>query len=199
MKLKMLLTLLPFIIGCKLIESATSTSLPGWSADARELFVDETAFPEGWFAHLFQETGVDPRANHVARRFSDGVSSGIVLQSIWRSYSVEDAQQHYNELRSSMFRPRLPPEELVAPWVPPAEVQLREDLAADEYYLACGWEESAYCRFLARYRNYVTFLELDREATLDDHRSEGLTYQEITTVLNAVDMKFEQVLDSYTP
>lgn len=202
MKLKMLLTFLPLIVGCNLIESATSTPLPGWHDDVRDLFVEETAFPTDWRAHLYQETGVDPNANHVHRRFSSDSSIDpgprIVSQDIWRGYTVEDAEEKYAELRSSVFRPRLPPEEMVAAWLPPPEVELR-DLVADEFYFACGWEEWASCRFLARYHNYVTFLRLDREASLDDHRSGGLTYQEIATVLNAVDMKFEQVLDSYTP
>jgi hypothetical protein len=185
--------------GCQTFGLATPTPLPGWSADTRELFVDEAAFPDGWYAYLYQEANVHPEANQVSRRFSDGVSSGGVSQGIWRSYTVENAEKHYRELESLILKSSLTPEEAIAPWLPPTEIEFQEYLIADEYSLVCGWDEWAYCRFLARYRNYVTFLTLDREAMMDDRRSEGLTYQEITVIIEAVDMKFEQVLHSYTP
>lgn len=174
--------------------ATTPTPLPGWYDDARQLFVEESAFPPGWQAHLFQETDVHPRANHVHRRYGNPPSVGIVSQDIWRAYTVADAEEKYTELRQSQFQPRLPAEEMVAPWEPPDEIAF-QSIVADEYYLACGWEEWASCQYLARYRNYVTYLRLDRQAEMEERQSQGLTYAEIEAVLKAVDAKFSEALN----
>lgn len=98
------------------------------------------------------------------------------------------------ELRQSQFQPRLAPEEMVAPWEPPTAIAF-QSAAADESHLACGWEEWASCQYLARYRNYVTYLRLDREAEQGPLVSDGLTYAEIEEVLNGVETQFQDVAD----
>lgn len=192
MKVRLIMILLITQVACGL--QPTPTPLPGWYNDARELFLEESAFPPGWQIELQLETDTHPRANHVHREFSKLPNSGGVSQDIWRAYTVADAEEKYVELRQSQFQPRLPPEEMVAPWEPPDEIAFQSTIA-DEYYLACGWEEWAYCQYLARYRNYVTYLRLDRQAEMGERQSQGLTYAEIEAVLKAVDARFGEALD----
>lgn len=182
-------------MACDLLPISTPTALPGWSDNVRELFVDVSALPTGWSAELQSERDY-PQANHAQRAFSNPPATGLVSQDIWRAYTTADAEEKYAELRQSQFQPRLAPEEMVAPWEPPEEINFQSDIA-DEYYLACGWEEWAYCQYLARYRNYVTYLRLDRQAKMDTHRSEGLTYAEIETVLEAADAKFGTTFEQF--
>ena len=159
------------------------------------LFVDDISFPNGWAPHLYQED-VHPEANHVHRRWSNPPAAGIVSQNIWRSYTTADAQESYTERRRALFQARVDTEEIVMPLKPPEEIEFQSTVA-DEYYLACTWERWAYCSYLARYRNYVTYLRLDREAELGTLNSKGLTYAEIETVLTAVDAKFATYLEQF--
>lgn len=181
---------------CQVIDLVrpTPTPLPGWFGDVKVLLVEESAFPTGWQAHLNLEEDVHPRANHVHRDFSNPPSAGFVSQDIWRAYTIADAKEKYAELRQSQFQPRLAPEEMVAPWEPPTEIGFQSSVA-DEFYLACGWEEWAYCQYLARYRNYVTYLHLGRHAEQGSLRSVGLTFSEIEEVLNGVETQFQDLAD----
>jgi len=192
-----LMILLVIQTACGLFASSTPTPLPGWTENARELFVDSSAFPQGWAAELQLEIGDHLEANHVHREFSNPPSSGLVSQDIWRAYTVADAEEKYVELRQSQFQPRLDPDEMEVPWQPAEEIDFQSDIA-DEYYLACGWEEWAYCQFLARYRNYVTYLRLDREAVVGTLDSEGLTFAQMRSVLNAVDSRFVAALERFS-
>ncbi|MDX1686623.1 MAG: hypothetical protein R3248_01455 [Candidatus Promineifilaceae bacterium] len=79
---------------------------------------------------------------------------------------------------------------------PPEEISF-ESTVADEHYLACTWERWAYCSYIARYRNYVTYVRLDREAELGRLESKGLAYTEIEAVLKAVDAKFGRYLEQF--
>lgn len=171
---------------------ATPTPLPGWRDNVRDHFVDATALPTGW--SIVRAEDSYPQANHVHREFGNPPSSGIVSQDIWRAYTIADAEEKYAELRQSQFQPRLAREEMVSPWESPEEIEFRSEVA-DEWHLACGWEEWAYCQYLVRYRNYVTYLRLDREAKLDDRTSQGLTYAEIEAVLKVADAKFGTALE----
>jgi hypothetical protein len=185
--------------GCHGLGLQTPTPLPGWSGNVRELFVEESAFPAGWEAQLYLETDVHPSANHVHREFF-GLpipGTGMVSQDIWRAYTIEDAKAKYTELRASQFQPRLPADSIILQWEPPPEINFQSSVS-DEFYLACGWEEWSYCQVVARYSNYVTYLRLDREATLGEHHSDGLTYSEIEDVIKAMDIKFEMVLTSFS-
>lgn len=185
--------LLVLLIGCVVVP--TPTPLPGWEDDVRELFVDDNAFPTDWAPR--RQKNVYPRANHVYRAWGNPVAAGTVSQAIWRAYTVADAEGKYAELRQSQFQPRLDPEEIVVPWEPPEEINF-QSAVADEYYLACGWEEWAYCQYLARYRNYVTYFRLDREGKLGIRDSAGLTYAQIETVLEAADAKFSTALEQFS-
>lgn len=194
MRLLALFMLLVFQAACSLL-APTPMPPSGWSGNVRDLFVDESAFPFEWVA---RELGSDdPLANHVDRGFNfigNPPLPGTVTQSIWRAYTIADAEEKYAELRQSQFQPRLEPEEMVAPWLPPEEIDF-QSIAADESYLACGWEEWASCHYLARYKNYVTYLNLDLQAQLGTLESHGLTYDEIEAVLKAADAQFEATLN----
>jgi hypothetical protein len=200
-RLAPLIVLMTLVVtSCSTTVAPTVESPPGWYDDVRELFVGEAAFPDGWRAQLYQETGVDPRANHVHRRFSNPPIAGIVSQDIWRAYTTVEAERKYDKLRASQFKPSrsLYPGTTFVPFEPPAEISFQSQVA-DEVYLACGWIGWAFCQVIARYRNYVVYMRLDREAQFEGNHSSGLTYAEIEAVVGAMDAKFAAVIEASYP
>jgi len=177
----------------------TPTPLPGWRSPVSELFVDESAFPEGWQIGSVRGATMDPTVNHVAREWEGG-EYGLAFQSIWRAYTVADAKEKYDELLASQFHPSrtLPPYELFIEFEPPEEIDFHSRVA-DEFYMACGWWTWAYCEVIARYRNYVVELCLDREAEYDGHVTHGLTYPEIEAIVRAMDARFAEALEEFYP
>jgi hypothetical protein len=178
-----------------LLRRPEPTPLPGWRYPTSELFVDEDAFPEGWETMPVGGLTMDPTVNHVAREWGQEEVSGIASQSIWRAYTVPDAERRYNELRASRFEPSrsLNPGTLFIPFEPPVEVSYQSQVA-DEFYLACGWWGAACCKVVARYRNYAVELYLEREAEHGGHSTHGLGYSEIETVVRAMDARFAEVM-----
>jgi len=169
---------------------------PGWRSPVSELFVDITAFPEGWQIHFPDRTVTDPTVNRVGRTWGNPDQGGTVNQGIWRAYDTVGARRKYVELNKNFLQPRTPrPGAVYVGFEPPETVDLH-NLTADEFYLACGWSDRAYCVVFARYRNYVTSMYLTREAELNGRRTHGLTDPEIETVINAMDAKFEQFFAS---
>jgi hypothetical protein len=178
-------------IGCQVISGATPPPPPGWYDNASDLLLDETAFPDGWRT---EPNEAYPRANNVAQVFYSPRGS-LVDQIIWRAYNLDDAEEKYAELRESQFRPHLLPEEMIADWLPPFEIDFRST-TADEFYLACAWEEWASCQLLARYSNYVVLMRFPREAEFEGQHSQGMTYEEIEPVIEVMDAKFTEYLNS---
>ena len=64
-----------------------------------------------------------------------------------------------------------------------------QSIYADSYTFMCGYKDLDYCHAFFRYRNYVVILFL----TPTD-RGDGLTYDEMTTVITAVDKHVAAVL-----
>jgi hypothetical protein len=191
-----LVALLPFLTQCRLIP-APPTPPPGWNDETRALLLDEEEMPFGWKAELRQELDDHPRANHVHRNYGYQGQSGVVSQDIWRAYTVADARQGYDEVQGGLFHPRLPPAEMVLDWERPSEIDFYK-ITADEFDMACGWEEWAWCRAVARYENYVVFFRFDREAELNGRFSRGMTWEEMQQVLDAMDEKFTRYLNSFS-
>jgi hypothetical protein len=186
-------------VGCGVVRPLDPTPLPGWFTPVSELFVDESALPVGWQVG-FPEDTMDPAANHVWREWwGPPDESGFVFQSIWRAYTVAAAEERYDELRVSQFEPSRPsPYDTFVPFEPPDEIGVRSQVA-DEFYVACGWWGRAYCEVVARYRNYVVELHLDREAECEGRVSEGLTYPEIETIVTAMDARFAEAMEEFYP
>jgi hypothetical protein len=166
---------------------------PGWRSPVSELLVEESDFPRQWMVLHPEDSLADSTVNHVVRRWGRPGISGVVTQAIWRAYSVSEAESKYGELCDSQFQPSrsLPPNTFFVKFEPPSELDFQSQ-AADEFYLACGWWDMAYCEIVARYHNYVVDMLLEREAELNGHRTHGLTYPEIEAVIKAMDAKFEQ-------
>jgi hypothetical protein len=177
----------------------TPTPPLGWQSPVSGLLIDESAFPEGWEVGSVKGTTSDPTVNHVTREWGRKEIPGTAFQSIWRAYTVADAERKYNELRASQFKPNRPlnPDTLYVAFEPPVEVNYQSQVA-DEFYLACGWWGVAYCEVVARYGNYVVELRLEREAEYEEHISYGLTYAEIETVVRVMDAKFAEAMESFT-
>jgi len=187
------------VVSCQLSRQPTPTPLPGWRFLVSELFVDESAFPEGWHVEFPEDTVTDPTVNHVYRSWGRKHISGTVDQQIWRAYTIADAKEKYAELRNSQFQPSRPlhPSTTFVEFEPPAEVSFRSQVA-DEFYLACGWWDWAYCQVVARYRNYVVLMRLAREAEFQEHYTHGLTYAEIEAVVRAMDAKFVEAPETFS-
>ncbi len=193
----LVLPLFMLLASCGLFRSPTPTPLPGWRSPVSELFVDESAFPEGWKSGSPEGTIIDPTVNHVTQEWGHPGVAGTVRQSIWRGYTAADVQDKYDELRKTQFAPSRPlyPGTLYVPFDPPTEIAFQSQVA-DQFYLACGWWGNAYCEVIARYRNYVVELWLDREAEYEGHISHGLTYPEIEAVIRAMDAKCAWALET---
>lgn len=176
--------------GCRVAESPP----PGWDSPIGDLILDETAFPPGWQVDFTSpdDALTDPKINHFATEWwnpSEG-SAGI-MQSIWRGYSISDAKEKYRELRqSSLLAGQLTPSssDYYVEFVQPQEIHFISSIA-DDFYLACGWMNWAFCVFVSRYKNYVVYMQLDLETEYDG-QVWGLSYSEIEAAILKIDEKF---------
>lgn len=196
----LMLSLAALTVRCGGLWSPTPTPRPGWRSPVSELFVDESAFPEGWRGDFPEDTTMDPTVNHVAREWGRAGVSGTVTQAIWRAYTVAEAEAKYNEVYAESHFERgqpLNPGSIFIPFELPVEINFQSQVA-DEFRLACGWWDEAYCQVVARYRNYVVYMRLEREAACEGQVTRGLTYTEIEAVVRAMDAKFAEALDSFS-
>lgn len=197
-----LLSLAVLAVGCKSREPLHPVPPPGWRSPVAELLLDETDLPAGWQVDLEFPRGriMDPTINHVAREWwNPEKGSAGIMQSIWRAYTIEDAQEKYNKLRRQpmllqTYTPQ--PWDIYVEFRPSPEIGFRSQVA-DEFYLACGWLYGAECHVIARYRNYVTCMALDLETEYAGHVHHGLTYSEIEAIVRAMDAKFADFLRSH--
>lgn len=177
---------------CHIAGTPTPTPPPGWYSDLRELFVDEAAFPSGWRAHMYQETNVHPRANHVRRRFSSPFLPGVVTQDVWRAYTIGDAERKFAEEAEGWcfvhggWYTRFP----TTSFCFPPEITYRSKVA-DEWCLTCGMDVTLECHFAARYRNYVVRLRVPMS---EKGYMYGLTFNELDGLLEGIDAQFVQHL-----
>ncbi len=138
----------------------------------------------------------DSTINHVYRSWWwEARGDGSADQAVWRAYTIDDAKDRYGKLRKGQYLERLTPRpyEFFVPFEPPIEIEFQSEVA-DSFYIACGWYEWAYCEVIARYGNYVTELTLDLEAEIDGHQTPGLTYGDISRLLQAMDKTFSEFL-----
>ncbi len=174
----------------------TPTPPPGWRSPVYQLLVDDSVFPQGWNVDFPQDTSTDTETNHVGRTW--GYMTGAKAeQAIWRAYTIADAQTKYDELQGQ-FHPSRPsePDAIFVEPKPPTEIGFQSQVA-DEMRLACGWAYVAYCTVVARYRNYVTDIRMDLQADHEGNHSEGLTYEQIETIVKAMDAKFATFLAAF--
>ncbi|MEJ2149982.1 MAG: hypothetical protein P8Z40_10925 [Chloroflexota bacterium] len=206
LNLAMIIFLLTATVSCQVLPSllVEPTSLPGWRSPVGELLLEDDSFPQGWarIRDLPYDKMTDPTTNHVYRSWWwEMVGSGKVEQDIWRSYTVEDAEKHYAELRQSQFHPsRTPhPDDTFVEFEPPEEITFRSQIA-DEFYLACGrWGRGPECVVVARYRNYVTQLRIDQEMECEGYTNRGLKYSEIEDLIRAMDARFVEAMEEFYP
>ena len=187
-------------MGCRSLRiTPTSTPPPGWRIPVSGLFIDTPSFPENWEVSFStpRERPDDPTVNHVGREWYHLVS-GDAWQSIWRAYSVSDAEELYEELRTSQFAPNSTLEADIEfeDFAPPEQIRFTSQIA-DEYYFACGVWGFTYCEMVARYRNYVTEVHLPLKAGTDS--KVGLSYEQIEPVLIDMDRQFVDLFQSLGP
>lgn len=104
---------------------------------------------------------------------------GLVYQSVWRAYTIEDAKKKFKQVKKEWYEPT----QTLIPDINSAK--------ADEFYIACGGTGSPRCVASARYRNYVVALAADLAGTIGDYtQDEGLTYSEIETLIRDMDKIF---------
>lgn len=197
MKLKSwLLVVLVIVSGCRGLPSlrATPTPPPGWRLPVAALLLSEDALPRGWAWERDAPDNLmtDPTINHVYRSWwwaAEG--QGGVEQAIWRSYTTENAEKHYADLRQRQFAPQhtLPPYVTYLEFVPPPEIVF-QSTTADEFYVACGFLREAHCIAIGRYRNYVTQLNFSLENEYKGLTTRGLTYRQIEALLEKMDARF---------
>jgi hypothetical protein len=142
----------------------------------------------------------DPTINHVYRSWwRPNLDYGEFEQHIWRSFSPDDAHSFYLELRQDQYDPiKTPnPDQIYIPYRTPGEFEFQGGMA-EEFYFACGWSGFPRCVAVGRYRNYTVELITDWQTTGPDGEvRNGLTYDEIETILKAMDAKFEEFLNAF--
>jgi hypothetical protein len=191
----MILIIMTMAVGCN-SKKGSSTAPPGWRVPVSNLFIEVTALPENWTVDFStpKDNQDDPTINHVGREWG-GPGSGRAWQSIWRAYSISDAEELYKDLRVSQFIPKetLEPDTPFVKFSPPNEINFTSR-TADEFYFACGVWRFPYCEVVARYRNYVTNVHLPLKAT--NVRNGGFTYDQIENVLRGMDQQFTEFFTS---
>jgi len=184
--------LIALAASCGIFHPPTPTPLPGWRSPVSELFVDESAFPEGWQIGFPEATVMDPTVNHVRREWWGPPNEpSVVIQDIWRAYTVGDAEKGFAEEVGRCFAhggiTRFP----ITSYRFPPEVTYRSKVA-DKWCLTCGVDGGGSdCNFVARYRNYIVRLYIPLK---EKGGSDGLTFTELDTLLNGVDAQFVQYL-----
>lgn len=186
------------IMNCKVISLATPTPLPGWDSPVYQLLVEDSQLPPGWIVDPAESPeSEDPTTNHVVRSWYYPDSSRGAFQSIWRAKNVKEAIEKYDELHSTQFDPLREPYQgtVYKKFEPPIEITFTS-VVADDHYFACGWLSTARCVLIARYRNYVIEIDTDLQAELNDVVSEGMTYNEIGSLITNADMKFVEFINN---
>lgn len=84
------------------------------------------------------------------------MGNSVALYRIYRFPSTRKALFDFNRLKKAMFEP-----ETGVAWEPP-ENQTFSSKTADDLYIACGyWSKRYRCKMIARYQEYVIFLNAD--------------------------------------
>lgn len=157
---------------------------------ARDLLLDDQAFPEDWDVHPCEP---DCRrlegATHAERSLYIIGVPGHAIQDVSRLESVEAARAKFQTYRRVVFRKKLPPQVPSSEFLPPPEIHYRSRIA-DDYYFGCGVDIVPACRAIARYGQYFVyfFFNVDRGAADGEIiESEGLKIEEVEPILRALD------------
>lgn len=172
------------------------TPLPGWRYPTSEfMFVDVEEFPDGWVIGYPELVETDPTANKVSRHWWQEGSSRSARQVIMRAYNLEDARETYAE---SLGQIRFL--EAENPTNSYQDIDFQSQ-AADESYITCFCSDWAKCRIVARYQNYIAEMQLDLETNTEcnGYFTQGLTQNEIKSVVEAMDARFTDVMDVFYP
>ena len=180
------------VLGCRQEIAPTLPLAPFVSAP--DLLIDATAFPAGWI-----RSQCEPRCDSMqkafesVRRFYVPYKVGKLVQNVYAYNSVEHAENEYTRYRTTVFNTseRQPSTDFT---VPPNSYR---SAVADEQYLACGISGSAKCQYLARYRQYMVFIETDMASWQgygEDILDDGLSLAELERVLAAQDTLIVETL-----
>jgi len=161
---------------------------------APDLLIDATTFPSGWVTNECEPNcGSMQKDFQAARRFSVPNKVGAVVQNVYAYNSAEQAQNEYSRYRTAQFDApdRQPSTDFTVP------ANSYRSAVADEQYLACVMDIGAWCRFVARYRQYLVFIECSMESWQgygEDILDDGLTLAELERVLAAQDTLIVETL-----
>jgi hypothetical protein len=201
MKKWILMLILLFLVSCDYNNfHSPEPTPPGWNELVSNLLVDSTSFPSGWEKiRDSKDILVDTSVNHVYRSWwwkSRG--DGLVEQSIWRAINTTEAEEKYNDLRQGSFLEKITPKpgEENEKYLVPDEITYRSEIA-NSFYYACGWKNGGECIVIAQYRNYVSYMRLSLNGQNQGYTTIGLSYQEIESLIQAMDEKFAEFLASH--
>jgi hypothetical protein len=173
---------------------------PGWNELVSDLLVDDASFPIGWTRMRdSKDILTDSSINHVYRSWWwESKGKGIAEQSIWRAINRSEAKDKYVDLRKGSFLEKYTksPEEEFGKFETPNEIIYRSEIAENLYY-ACGWLDGGECIVVAQYRNYVSYMRFSLSGQKLGYTTIGLTYQEIESLIKAMDKKFAGFLVSH--
>lgn len=150
----------------------------------KELLLDEQPFPPGWQVDPC-EPYCDDKLSQSSRSFGRIGIPGHVLQDVFHFQDEQDAQAKHQRYEET------------TPHQPPPEIAYRSPIA-DAQYLRCGIDDPAgvsVCRAGRRYGTYVIYLFFDIDQGLDD----GLHYDEVETILRALDEHISTQLEIPIP
>lgn len=204
MKRNILGCLMPLFILCICIGAcARSTATPSRNCPITSLVIDEASFPIGAFVTDTMSPvpsgliSTSPKES-VLRTIS--VRQGMASQVIFRYSSVDEAVLDFQQARQREFSVRAgtkgsgPPP--MGPWETP-EVLTYHSSIANQYYVGCGEERFIYrCKLIAVYEEYYITddFHMDRPP-----QTSGLTFQELGSVLRAIDEKMAGCLGKTLP
>lgn len=173
---------------------AFRTPPPGWRDPVYRLLLQEESFPPSWdTGYKVAENVKDPTTNHVTMEWVDD-DGGLVYQSIWRAYAIEDAQSKFKQLKQERYGPNQTLSPMIKYVAFSSPSKIKPSTKADEFYVACGWLDSEYCVTIARYRNYVVALTSDLSATIGGYTQDrGLTYAQTEALIQDMDKIFDTI------
>lgn len=158
---------------------------------ARELLINDAAFPPSWDA--------DPCApdcdraegeRKAGRTFGLRATAAKATQNVSRLPSVAEAHATFERSRAVDFRTGNPLREPSSDLIPPPEITYQSPLA-DEYYFGCGVDVIPLCQVSTRYGQYFIEFFFYMERGVADgvviEEKGGLDITEVEPILRALD------------
>ena len=180
------------VLGCRQEMAPTLPLAPFVSVP--DLLIDAGAFPAGWVRNQCEPNcGSMQKDFQAARLFYVPYEVGTVVQNVYGYTTVEYAQSEYARYRTTQFNAS--ERKASTDFTAPADAY--RSAFADEQYLACGMDVGEWCRFVARYRQYLVFIECSMESWQgygEDILDDGLSLAELERVLAAQDTLIVETL-----